>query len=114
MKHYEVDFILGKLDSDRWAFASAENIAREFSPDGSSCRIVAARLDTGSWEDLVASERALADDEGIVVIPQAESDRVLTAAECRAAKDAATPIDEWERSHRLKIDGILKSLGFEA
>ncbi|MBA3867633.1 MAG: RraA family protein [Anaerolineae bacterium] len=54
----------------------------------------------------------VADEEGIVVVPVADVERVLKAAQARAAKDAAETLDAWETAHRARIDDILKKKGF--
>jgi 4-hydroxy-4-methyl-2-oxoglutarate aldolase len=51
----------------------------------------------------------VADEEGIVVVPQARIEPILKAAQIRAAKDAATTLDEWQKSHQAKIEEILQS-----
>jgi hypothetical protein len=64
VKAFDKDSLLRALDSDRWKLSDAGGVAREFSPDRSSCRIVAARLDGGTWEDLVVSEKLQAQERG--------------------------------------------------
>lgn len=51
------------------------------------------------------------DEEGIVVVPAGRADRVLEAAQARAAKDAAETLDGWERAHRARVDEILRQKG---
>jgi hypothetical protein len=67
MNAFDTNRLLRALDSDRWALSDGGNLAREFSPDRSSCRIVAARLDGGNWEELVASEKHLAQQKRYVL-----------------------------------------------
>ena len=54
----------------------------------------------------------VADEEGIVVVPLADVERVLKAAQARAAKDAAETLESWEAAHRARIDDILRKKGF--
>ncbi len=54
----------------------------------------------------------VADEEGIVVVPSDQANAILLAAQQRAAKDAAETLDEWEASHRKKIDALLAEKGF--
>jgi regulator of RNase E activity RraA len=54
----------------------------------------------------------VADEEGIVVVPAAEQDAVLTAARQRAARDAALDLEEWEAAHHARIEAILHTRGF--
>ena len=53
----------------------------------------------------------IADEEGIVVVPQAQIAAVLEKAKARQEKDAKTDLETWQRSHRSKIDAILEELG---
>jgi 4-hydroxy-4-methyl-2-oxoglutarate aldolase len=55
----------------------------------------------------------VADEEGIVVVPQAEQSAVLVAARKRAAADAAQTLDAWEKDHRQRIDEALTAQGFK-
>ena len=54
----------------------------------------------------------VADEEGVVVVPQSRADEVLQNAQKRAAKDAAQSIDEWESAHYARIEEILRKKGF--
>lgn len=54
-----------------------------------------------------------ADGEGIVAVPAARLDEVLTAARGRLAKEAGESPDAWEAAHRARIDKILAQQGFE-
>jgi regulator of RNase E activity RraA len=52
------------------------------------------------------------DEEGVVVVPAARAAAVLEAARVRAAKDAATSLEDWERAHRARIEETLRAKGF--
>ncbi len=54
----------------------------------------------------------VADEEGIVVVPLRDVERVLKAAQTRAAKEAAETLEAWETAHRARIDDILRKKGF--
>ena len=55
----------------------------------------------------------VADEEGIVVVPKDRLLSVLEAAKARAAKDAAEPLEAWEKAHRVKIDEMLLKGGYK-
>ncbi|MBE9028949.1 RraA family protein [filamentous cyanobacterium LEGE 11480] len=55
----------------------------------------------------------VADEEGIVVIPQAQLDTVYQAAQARADQDAAQSLEAWQALHRAKIDRLLQEKGFQ-
>jgi RraA family protein len=55
----------------------------------------------------------VADEDGIVVVPAARRDEVFAAARAKLAEDEAESLEEWERAHRARIDGILAEGGFE-
>ncbi len=54
----------------------------------------------------------VADEEGIVVVDRARAAEVLKSAEAKAAKDAATSLDEWGRAHQERVEKTLRELGF--
>ncbi|MGH7326324.1 MAG: RraA family protein [Candidatus Rokuibacteriota bacterium] len=54
----------------------------------------------------------VADEEGIVVVERARAAEVLKSAEAKAAKDAATSLDEWGRAHQERVEKTLRELGF--
>ncbi|QMU68750.1 RraA family protein [Streptacidiphilus sp. P02-A3a] len=60
-----------------------------------------------------AGDIVVADEEGIVVTPAARREQVLLDARTRLAKEAEESLDDWERAHRAKVDGILSQNGFE-
>ncbi|MGW4489155.1 RraA family protein [Amycolatopsis sp. NPDC004368] len=60
-----------------------------------------------------AGDIVTADEEGVVVTPAAEAQRILAAARARLAEEAAQTLDEWEADHATRIDKILKDQGFE-
>jgi regulator of RNase E activity RraA len=62
--------------------------------------------------EVAPGDVVVADEEGIVVVPVAELDTVLVAAQARAARDAAETLDEWEAAHRLRVEAILRDKDF--
>ncbi|MCX5247010.1 RraA family protein [Streptomyces sp. NBC_00201] len=60
-----------------------------------------------------AGDVVVADEEGVVAVPAARRDEVLTAARGRLAKEAGESLDAWEAAHRARIDKILAEQGFE-
>jgi regulator of RNase E activity RraA len=57
-------------------------------------------------------DMVVADEEGIVVVPHARQEQILRDAQARLAKEEAESLDEWERSHRARIDATLRDGGF--
>jgi regulator of RNase E activity RraA len=53
----------------------------------------------------------VADEEGIVVLPAARAAKIRADAEARAAKDAATSLEEWVRTHKARIEEATRALG---
>ncbi|SOD85595.1 RraA family protein [Streptomyces sp. Ag109_G2-15] len=60
-----------------------------------------------------AGDVVVADEEGVVAVPAARRAEVLAAARAKLAKEAAESLDDWEKAHRARIDGILAEGGFE-
>lgn len=54
----------------------------------------------------------VADEEGIVVVPQGQRDEVLHKALSKQDKEGAQSLDEWEADHRARIDKALRDNGF--
>lgn len=57
--------------------------------------------------DVGPGDIVVADEEGIVVVPRAEQDPVLAAAQHKQASEAAETLDAWEQGHRARIGRIL-------
>jgi 4-hydroxy-4-methyl-2-oxoglutarate aldolase len=55
----------------------------------------------------------VADEEGIIVIPQATKEQTLKAAQARVVQDRSTTLEAWEQAHKTRIDEILKAKGFQ-
>jgi 4-hydroxy-4-methyl-2-oxoglutarate aldolase len=55
----------------------------------------------------------VADEEGIVVVPGADRERLLESARARAAEDSAQSLEAWAEHHRKRIFDILRSKGFD-
>jgi len=60
-----------------------------------------------------AGDIVVADEEGVVVVPADRQTEVFAAARAKQAKDDAQSLDDWERTHRARIDKILAEGGFE-
>ncbi|MEV0689436.1 RraA family protein [Streptomyces sp. NPDC050388] len=54
----------------------------------------------------------VADEEGIVVVPTAREEEILTAARSRLAKEAEDSLDTWEANHRARIEEALSAQDF--
>jgi regulator of RNase E activity RraA len=59
-----------------------------------------------------AGDVVVADEEGIVVVPIAQSERVLGEAQAKVTQEAGQSLEAWETAHRSRIDGILARHGF--
>lgn len=53
----------------------------------------------------------IADEEGIVVLPAARAAKIRADAEARAAKEAATSLEDWVRAHKARIEEATRALG---
>ncbi|MEU9042508.1 MULTISPECIES: RraA family protein [unclassified Kitasatospora] len=62
---------------------------------------------------VAAGDIVVADEEGVVVVPATERNRVLDAARAKLAKEAAETLDEWAAEHRDRIERALAGLGFQ-
>jgi 4-hydroxy-4-methyl-2-oxoglutarate aldolase len=62
--------------------------------------------------EVLPHDIVVADEEGIIVVPAAQSAAVLKAAQARAAKDEAQTLEDWEEAHRTRIEEILRQKGF--
>jgi regulator of RNase E activity RraA len=47
------------------------------------------------------------DEDGIIVVPAARADEVLAEAQRKLAKEAEQTLDQWEESHRAKVEALL-------
>ena len=54
----------------------------------------------------------VADEEGIAIIPSAQKEAVWQIAKERTDRDAATSLENWERSHQQKIENLLAQKGW--
>jgi regulator of RNase E activity RraA len=60
-----------------------------------------------------AGDVVVADEEGVVVVPGGRLAEVLAGARARLAKEAAENLDDWEKSHRARVEEMLRAGGFE-
>ena len=58
--------------------------------------------------DVRPGDIVVADEEGIVLVPVAQAEEILKAAQARAAKDEAQTLEEWEAAHRARVEEILR------
>jgi regulator of RNase E activity RraA len=58
-----------------------------------------------------AGDIIVADEEGIVVIPQAQAQEAFDIAFARGEKDAAMTLQQWQAQHSEKVESILSNLG---
>ncbi len=61
--------------------------------------------------DVRPGDIVVADEEGIVLVPAAQAEEILKAAQARAAKDEAQTLEEWEAAHRARVEDILRKKG---
>jgi regulator of RNase E activity RraA len=61
---------------------------------------------------VAAGDVVVADEEGIVVVPIAQTERVLGEAQAKVTQEAGQSLEAWEAAHRSRIDGILARHGF--
>lgn len=54
----------------------------------------------------------VADEEGIVVVPKQNLDRVAAEASARVEKEAVQSLDDWGQAHKDRIDKMLAEKGF--
>jgi 4-hydroxy-4-methyl-2-oxoglutarate aldolase len=54
----------------------------------------------------------VADEEGIVFVPRARAEEVLSKAQAKAAAEAALTLDAWEQRHRGSVEAALKARGY--
>jgi 4-hydroxy-4-methyl-2-oxoglutarate aldolase len=60
-----------------------------------------------------AGDIVVADDDGVMVVPQDRQAGVLQDARGRLAREADHTLDAWEADHRARIDKILAEHGFD-
>ncbi|MEQ3638311.1 MAG: RraA family protein [Alteromonas sp.] len=60
-----------------------------------------------------AGDIIVADEEGIAVIPRAESEEAFSIAKARADKDSSMSLAQWQKQHREKVETTLTALGYK-
>ncbi len=56
---------------------------------------------------------AIADEEGIAILPRDQSEELWLRAKQKAERDAAQTLKDWQTNHRNKIEKLLQDLDFE-
>ncbi|MFI5493643.1 RraA family protein [Actinoplanes sp. NPDC051859] len=59
--------------------------------------------------EVAAGDIVVADEEGVVVVPHARYDEVLTASRAKLAKEEAETLDDWEQAHRVRVEKALSA-----
>lgn len=54
----------------------------------------------------------VADEEGIISIPQDQIEEIMKRALAKAAKEVSQTIAMWEKTHHEKVEAIMRSRGF--
>ena len=57
-------------------------------------------------------DMVVADDDGIVVIPRARIHQVLADARAKLDRETEESLEDWQETHRTRIDTILREGGF--
>lgn len=60
-----------------------------------------------------AGDIIVADEEGIAVIPHAESEEAFSISKARADKDSSMSLTQWQTQHREKVETTLTALGYK-
>src|ERR671931_2509910 len=59
---------------------------------------------------VVPGDIVVADEEGIVVLPKGQAEAILAQAVSKAEKDAKTPLADWVKTHKARIDELTRAL----
>ena len=57
---------------------------------------------------------AIADEEGIAILPREQSEELWLKAKQKAEQDAAQTLKDWQTNHRNEIEKLLQDLDFES
>jgi regulator of RNase E activity RraA len=77
---------------------------KEVRPLGGEVTVGGVKINPG---DIV-----VADEEGVVVVPDDSQAEVLAQAQAKLAQESTETLDDWERAHRAHIDKALADNGF--
>jgi regulator of RNase E activity RraA len=84
--------------------------------------IAAAKVAAGTLDapircggvSVAAGDMVVADEDGVVVIPEADAAAVLATAAARARKEAGQSLADWQADHQRRVEEALRGAGFDS